>query len=340
MFRHAYLEMALALAGACALGGCFTASDAKGPHAAAAAVSDQPAATFSVPAAALHLPLVLVAYGDMRFTNPAETSATSPSARRALVAKVAAERPQAIFLNGDVPWHGISADYDVFRTETAPWREQQLRVYPALGNHEFSKCEESQCLEYWWNTFGELRGRRWYSVALGGSFLAVLLDSDSSLLPRSEQRVWLEQQFSALGRHVQFVLIVLHHPPVADIQTTKEVDHNPRPNEQALAAYLDRIAPALHARILVSAGHTHNYERQQRSGVTYLVSGGGGAKPYEIDRTAEDLYQATDFPNYHYVRLELTDGRLSAEMIRLADPAAGAPGQWEIRDRFDLSPRP
>jgi hypothetical protein len=114
MFRHAYLEMVLALAGACALGGCCTARRERPARGCSRASSDQPAATFSVPAAALHLPLVLIAYGDMRFTNPAETSATSPSARRALVAKVAAERPQAIFLNGDVPWHGISADYDVY----------------------------------------------------------------------------------------------------------------------------------------------------------------------------------------------------------------------------------
>ena len=47
--------------------------------------------------------------------------------------------------------------------------------------------------------------------------------------------------------------------------------------------------------------HIHNYERLVRDGVTYLVSGGGGAKPYEVERTPADLYQSRDFPNYHYV---------------------------------------
>ena len=72
----------------------------------------------------------------------------------------------------------------------------------------------------------------------------------------------------------------------------------------------------------------------------YLVSGGGGAAPYGVDRTAADLYRGTDFPNYHYLRIVIEDGRLRAEMIRLADPASPAPQAWEVRDRFELSPRP
>jgi hypothetical protein len=44
------------------------------------------------------------------------------------------------------------------------------------------------------------------------------------------------------------------------------------------------------ARFVVSAGHIHNYERLERDGVVYLVSGGGGAAPYEIDRAAARRY--------------------------------------------------
>jgi hypothetical protein len=342
MHRNEFFALVLAVVGICAVSGCLHATGAHEPRApqiAAPPAALHPTATFSVPDAALPESLVVIAYGDIRFTNPTETSATSPAARRALIAKVAEEHPEAVFLNGDIPWHGMSADYDVYRDETQVWRDQHLRVYPALGNHELSKCEEAQCLEYWWTAFPELRGRRWYSVALGDRVLALMLDSDTSLFPGSEQRAWLEHQFASLDKRAALVLIVLHHPPVADMQTVEEVDHNPRPNEQSLAAFLTTIAPTMRARILVNAGHTHNYERQEQGGVMYLVSGGGGAKPVEIDRTAADLYQGTDFPNYHYVRLELKDGRLFAEMIRLADPGAAVP-HWEIRDRFELSPRP
>src|SRR5208282_5997329 len=103
--------------------------------------------TFRVPTAELPEPFVLIAYGDTRFTDASETSATNPDVRRALIAKIAAEQPAAIFINGDLPWHGLPGDYEVYREESRSWRDQHLRIYPALGNHEFSNCAESECLE-------------------------------------------------------------------------------------------------------------------------------------------------------------------------------------------------
>jgi acid phosphatase type 7 len=298
------------------------------------------AATFQIPDAALHDPLVLVAYGDIRFTTTAETAASSPAVRRALVAKIAAENPAAIFINGDLPFHGITADYEVYRAETQVWRDKHLRVYPTLGNHELAACFESSCLERWWTAFPELRGLRWYSVAVGSEVLGIALDSDAPLVVGSAQRTWLESQITSMDPAVRVVLIVMHHPPVADVQTVKLVDHNPRPNEQALAAYLKTAAARSAARFVVSAGHIHNYERLAQDGVTYLVSGGGGATPYEVDRTAADLYQDTGFPNYHYVRFELQGKVLRCEMMRLQDYTARNPSHWLLKDRFEITLQP
>jgi hypothetical protein len=304
------------------------------------AVPAHAATTFSVPDGDLPDPLVLVAYGDTRFTQITETDASSPRVRQALVAKIAAENPAAIFLNGDTPWHGLASDYAVFRDETRPWRDRHLRVYPALGNHEFSACLESACLDHWWDAFPELRGRRWYSVAVGTKVVSIALDSDASLLPGSAQRIWLENQVAGLFPKVRLVLIVMHHPPVADVQTSKLTDHNPRPNELALAEYLKTVARRTTARFVVSAGHIHNYERFAEDGVVYLVSGGGGARPYDVDRTPLDQYQSGDFPNYHYVRFELHGDRVVGEMIRLDDHDAVNPQQWQTRDRFEITLRP
>src|ERR1700744_793624 len=104
-----------------------------------AAIFAGPAAsapTFRIPDSALPEPLVFIAYGDIRFTATSETAASPPGARRALIAKIAAENPAAVFINGDLPYHGIDADYEMYRAETRPWRENSLRVFPALGNHE------------------------------------------------------------------------------------------------------------------------------------------------------------------------------------------------------------
>ena len=283
--------------------------------------------------------LTFIVYGDQRFTDPANTTAANPTTRRWLVEQIAKERPAAVILNGDVPLAGnVKSDYAVYKSETKPWRDANIRVFPVLGNHEFHG-DERECLENWWSAFPELRNRRWYSAQLSPRVAVIALDSNSSLLPGSDQTRWLTQQMDALPASVDFLLLTMHHPPVADIQTHIEVNHNPRPNEIALRDLLSAKAGPAHARFIVSAGHIHNYERHLKDDVVYLVAGGGGAKPYEVERTPDDLYQDPGFPNFHYVKFVLQNDRLRATMYRLSDPAAAAP-RFEAKDSFDVAVKP
>jgi hypothetical protein len=295
----------------------------------------QPGATFSVPDSDLPRKLSIIVYGDMRFTDPSNTTVANPQARRLLVEKVASEHPDALELTGDLPYAGKNpADFDEFRSETAAWRTAKLRVYPALGNHELVGGPDS--LKNWWAAFPELNNRRWYSVQLGKRIYLIDLDSNSDLLEDSQQMLWLHDQVAHLPKSVEFVFIALHHPPVADKQTLTEVDHNPRPNEIALRNYLSSVAPQSHAQFIVAAGHIHNYERLIVDGVTYLVSGGGGAHPYQVERGPADQYQTADAINFHYILFRLDGKELRATMYRLADPAAQTP-EWQARDSFVIT---
>jgi acid phosphatase type 7 len=276
----------------------------------------------------------------MRFTDPANTSATNPRVRQWLVKRIAEESPDAVLLNGDVPLAGsVKNDYEVYRSETQCWRGAHLNVFPALGNHEFHGPDAQECLENWWNAFPELRSRRWYSAQLGSRIYTIALDSDASLLPDSDQIRWLTRQIQDLPRSIDFLIISLHHPPVADIQTHITVDHNPRANEIALRDLLTKLAAESHARFLISAGHIHNYERHEQDGIVYLVSGGGGARPYFVERTSDDLYKSILFPNYHYVKFVLGPDRLQATMFRIADPEASS-FQVQPKDTFEIVQKP
>ncbi|MGC9993867.1 MAG: metallophosphoesterase [Terriglobia bacterium] len=278
-------------------------------------------------------PLSVIVFGDTRFTDPEETSATNPKVRRWLVDKIAEEKPDAVLVTGDLPWHGGAAgDYAVYLAETKVWRDAHLLAYPALGNHEFVGREQ-ECLENWWRVFPELRGLRWYSVRLSDSVYSLNLDSNSSLLPGSPQIDWIGSQLAHLPSSVRFVLIDLHHPPVVDVQPGGDPSHNGRPNEHALAEFLAQAQEKTHARFIVAAGHVHNYERFNQDGIVYLVSGGGGARPYAIVRTPADLYQSNEFPNYHYLKFVFEGNKLTATMIRVANPEGSTP-QWEEKDRF------
>ncbi len=313
------------------------------PFTAATLPTDQllskPGPSFAFEDNQLPSPVTVIAYGDQRFTDPANVKATNPRVRERLVNQIAAERPAAIVLNGDVPLSGdVTNDYAVFQAESKPWRDAQLHVFPALGNHEFHG-DPQKALEHWWNAFPEMRNRRWYSAQLGSRVYVLALDSDTSLLPGSDQARWIENQIDGLPSTIDFVIVTMHHPPVADVQKRLEIDHNPRPNEIALRDYLLKAALTSHARFLISAGHIHNYERNLYEGVVYLVSGGGGAKPVYVERTPEDLYQSVLFPNYHYVKLTIANGKLHGEMYRISNPEA-KDLTFELKDSFDIAAKP
>ena len=295
----------------------------------------KPGPTFVVPQTELSSGGMLIVFGDQRFTDPNNVKVTSPKVRQLMVQKIAEEHPDAILMSGDIPYSGdVVNDYAVFKSETEIWRSEHLRVYPALGNHEFHG-DPQQALEHWWGAFPELRDRRWYSVQLGKSIYVIALDSDASLAKGSDQLNWLDSQLRHLPAKTRFVVISMHHPPVADVQTRINVSHNPRPNEIVLRNSLEVLAPNLKVKIIVCAGHIHNYERFARGGVTYIVSGGGAASPVQVERTSEDLYQGSEFPNYHFVEFTTHRKKLVGKMYRLADANAAAP-TWELKDSFEV----
>jgi hypothetical protein len=283
--------------------------------------------------------LTFVVYGDTRFTR--RTRVADPLARRALVAGIAAENPAAIFIGGDLVYEGDDpADYATFRSESAEWARREIPVFPALGNHEYRNCraqrDASPCLENWWRTFEglPLRPDRWYSVALGDSLLALVLDSDSSLRPGSGQRAWLERQLSEADSdpRVRFILILLHYPPVRDPIFPRGKD------EGEVQRYLSAMAPQLRVRVIVVGSHVHNYERFERDGVVYLVSGGGGAKPLPVLRMSGELSRLATAVNFHYLRFALQEERLTGTMVRF-DATGTAANPWSEPDRFEVTAR-
>ncbi len=98
-----------------------------------------PGPTFRVSDKELRPEVTVITYGDMRFTDRSNVTATDPRVRKWLVDRIADEHSDAVLLNGDVPLAGNNVDdYRVFKEETKSWRDAKLRLFPALGNHEFT----------------------------------------------------------------------------------------------------------------------------------------------------------------------------------------------------------
>jgi hypothetical protein len=278
--------------------------------------------------------LKIVAYGDIRFTEPSNTSVTNPRVRRFLVDAVAAEKPDALLVTGDIPYLGPNPDdWRIFREETASWRANHLHVYPTVGNHEITEDRKTG-MQYFFANFPDLQGHRFYSVRAGSAYVLVL-DSTARMMAPGTMETWIDAQFAHLPADTRFVFVLLHHPLIADVQS-QFIANIPGPEESRLRAHLEALAPSLHAKIVVISGHLHNYERFEHGGISYIISGGGGAEPYPVlVRGSQDLYRDRSYPNYHYLTFDIHGDQADVTMHRVADPDA-ANLSLEIKDRFTL----
>jgi acid phosphatase type 7 len=284
--------------------------------------------------------LKIVAYGDMRFTKPSNTTDTNPRVRKWLAERIAKEKPDALFISGDIPYRGgIKDDWDVYRRETAPWTAAHLRVYPTLGNHEYIP-DYSAGLANYFEEYPWVGNRRWYSVLIGNVYL-ISIDSNGgpgerAFNPGEAERIWLEAQMDHLPAQADFVFILTHMPLLNDIQSEVIADL-PTAEEITLRQYLEAKAPKCHAKLVVVSGHVHNYERFEHAGISYIVSGGGGAKPYPVyARGPEDLYRDKGYPNFNYLVFMVHGKKADATMYRVADPKA-ATLSTETKERFTLT---
>src|SRR5271166_1335835 len=219
------------------------------------------------------VPFRFIAYGDARFHDLTDFEAANPPVRAALVRSVAGAHPAFICFTGDIVYRGSDLDdWKVFDRETSIWRDEKIPVFPALGNHEFYGNEKTALANYF-QRFPDLKDSRYYSVRAANTLILVL---DSSLDEASgPQGEWLKGKLDRLPANVDFVFLMLHHPPYTDSEPGMFGEgHTARMPEKALAKLLEDREPHTRARFIVFSGHVHNYERREHGGVTYFVSGG------------------------------------------------------------------
>jgi acid phosphatase type 7 len=270
----------------------------------------------------------------MRFTDPAVTSGTNPHVRKWLADRIADEHPDALLLTGDMPFTGAStADWLIFQAETARWREERIVQLPAPGNHEVKGGRNAGIANYLAN-FPAIEKHRYYSAILG-SVEVISMDSTLPTAASSPQGKWFAAQLNHVPQQIEFLFILFHIPLMADRQSEVFMGL-PNPAAIALRDILEARLARIRAKVVVFNGHIHNYERFERRGVEYVITGGGGAQPYPLFiRGHADLYQDTGFPVYHYLTLEVGDHQVHAVMLKVKDPEAGALSV-ERKDEFTI----
>ena len=195
-------------------------------------------------------------------------------------------------------------------TNASPWREWQseffapalpligdLPIYTSLGNHEGN--HES----YYY--YLDLPGNEsWYSTSYGDMELFAL-NSSAPYTADSPQGLWLDEALAASD--AIWKVVFFHHPPYACTPSRKPGD----------LGIQEHVVPVLerHGVQLALLGHDHLYGRSRTmNGVTYVITGGGGAPQYPSEPDEINEICRTE---YHYciVDVEPTQLRLRAISI-------------------------
>ena len=207
-------------------------------------------------------------YGDTR---------SSPEIHQQVVQQIVLHKPEATFHTGDLNSSGkTQKEYDNFLQIISPLC-QISRFFPARGNHE-------KDLSLFLQNFPFLNGSSYYTV-YQDSIRFIILDSVLDLSPGSEQFYWLQKQ---LKEDIPSLLI-LHHPVFSS------GEHN---DELGLQLFLPELLQKSSVKAVFSA-HDHNYERSEFKGITYIVTGGGGAPLREKEHA--NPYSLVFIKTHHYL---------------------------------------
>lgn len=201
------------------------------------------------------------AYGDTRDGH---------EAHRKIVAGVLSFHPGLVLQTGDLVHHGTAADeWRIFDDITGAMR-REIPYYPARGNHDVSSEGYYQQRV----TQPVLSGNKLYYSFEKGNLHFVAIDTQQAVGPESGQGRWLEADLAGAQAAGRFIIPFFHkaifsigpHAVEGDVLALKPILH---PLFQR------------HGVRLVFEGHDHIYYRTVRGGITYVVTGGGGAPLYD-----------------------------------------------------------
>jgi hypothetical protein len=241
-------------------------------------------------------PLSFIVYGD---TRDNEVGGALVQLARGLAPDLILHTGDLVSVGGDVKYW-----YKFFRDQAALLTDVPL--YPTLGNHEIYRDKGAVQFQRFFALPPHDAGRFYYAFSFGPARF-VVLDGNH---PDAAQTAWLAGELERAQREsVTHVFVLVHQPSLSVGEHCGDA-----------LAQADWVALFERYRVrAVFAGHDHAYERLERNGVRYFVSGGGGAELYReaecahFDRAARRVFA----PLHHLLRVSVSGPNVSVEALPL-----------------------
>lgn len=193
-----------------------------------------------------------------------------------------------IYETGDIQKYAQSR----FEKPYAPLLSKNVRFWPVLGNHDTIGGHAKEQIAYF---------------KMPGSYYTFQVDSVQFFALNTNQfnntqRQWLQSELAK--SKTPWKIVYAHHPIYSSGQ------HG---SSKALIRDLKPLLEAYRVPLYL-AGHDHEYERfAPKNGVTYIVSGGGGASLRKFNKpVAGSLLRLSV---HHFMRIKIKDDTLTFDVL-------------------------
>ena len=236
-----------------------------------------------------------VVYGDTRTRHDVH--------RKVINALLKHGIPDFVLHTGDLVADGSdSAMWPVFFDIEKDLLRQTV-FFPSLGNHERNSHDYYEFFQV---------TMPYYSFDWGNSHF-IVLNSDIGNAASSqtakdvfwtEQTRWLEEDLQT-HQNADYRFVIAHHPPFTAVA-----------RRQAGNPHMTALVPMFEKYHVTAGffGHDHNYQHYLKNGIHYVITGGGGAPLYDVDKPADGITLKVESTE-HFVKVSVEGKTARIEAI-------------------------
>jgi hypothetical protein len=246
------------------------------------------------------VPFSFVVFGD----NRGDESGQQPPAFTEVLAAIQREAPSLILDSGDMIY-GHTRDAEELEAQWRIYRQTinsvHVPIFHVPGNHDLWNAASAQVYRGLW-------GAPHYAFTYGNCrFIGLDTETAPERLDEGQFK-WLEAELQAC--RLPNVFLFMHRPlfPV-DGGIGSSLDAYPEQRDRLHRLFVQ------HAQIIraVFTGHEHLYSYQERDGIRYYTSGGGGAP----------LYMAPERGGFHhFLKVSVAGSHVEVGLHKVCAPSA------------------